>query len=345
MIFTKDPTHAQAKTLIPHIPEPDFGRALKEEEMKVTWLGHACVLVEFPVLKGGAGAAVPGPKRGVRVLFDPVLGPGMAFWGLGPKRQSSTPCTIPSLPQVDIIAISHNHYDHLDVPTLETLFSSQMKEHGSEPVLFLPLNNKHVVSSLNLGEGSTGGKIVELDWWEGRKVAVEGVGEVEMTCTPCQHTSARYLWDRDNSLWSSWVARDANPVQKPTSVFFGGDTGYCKVHSHSSFLPPPPSLPHCPAFKQIGDRLGPFTLGLIPIGAYFPRDSMSGMHAAPGDSVRIFTDTKCKQALGIHWGTFRMTPERFTEPPEMLEAAVREAGLEPGVFGVCAIGESRGYSG
>ncbi|ODN87675.1 hypothetical protein L198_06898 [Cryptococcus wingfieldii CBS 7118] len=379
MMTVKDPTRAQAKTLIPHIPNPDFGKSLNENgkagELKATWLGHASVLVEFPTaptfpgptggltstagaqsVQGGVGTAGlgEGGKRGVRVLFDPVLGEGMAFWGLGPKRESSNPFKIASLPQIDIIAVSHNHYDHLDLPTLSSVFKSQKEKYGSEPVLFLPLNNRHVVADLDIGgKGGKGGKegergrVIELDWWEGGRVVVDGVGEVEMTCTPCQHTSARYLWDRDNSLWSSWVAKDVRPgVTNPTSVFFGGDTGYCALHSHPNpfHLPPPPSLPYCPAFKSIGDKLGPFTLGLIPIGAYFPTESMSGMHASPGDSVRIFQDTKCKQALGIHWGTFRMTPERFTEPPEMLAAAVREAGLDDGVFGVCAIGETKGYS-
>ncbi|ODO07686.1 hypothetical protein I350_03257 [Cryptococcus amylolentus CBS 6273] len=366
MATTKDPTRAQAKTLIPHIPNPDFGKSLNEDELKATWLGHASVLVEFPTapstssssgttapadvkgaqaqhIQGGVGTVGlgEGGKRGARVLFDPVLGEGMAFWGLGPKRDSSSPCKIPSLPQIDIIAISHNHYDHLDLPTLSSVLASQKEQYGSEPVLFLPLNNRHVVADLGLE-----GRVIELDWWEGRRVVVDGVGEVEMTCStslaPCQHTSSRYLWDKDNSLWSSWVAKDVRP-----GVFFGGDTGYCSLPSHShhsAHLPPPPSLSYCPAFKDIGTKLGPFTLGLIPIGAYFPRMSMSGMHASPGDSVRIFRDTKCKQALGIHWGTFRMTVEPLTEPPEMLAAAVREAGLEEGVFGVCAIGETRGYS-
>ncbi|TYJ53824.1 hypothetical protein B9479_005510 [Cryptococcus floricola] len=400
MATTKDPTRAQAKTLIPHIPNPDFGASLLndtahgragegegEKKLKATWLGHASVLVEFPTKPTapptggrvgtvglgegdeGTGTGEGKGRRGVRVLFDPVLGEGMAFWGLGPKRDSSTPCKIPSLPQIDIIAISHNHYDHLDLPTLASVLASQKEQYGAEPVLFMPLNNRHVVAGLGLGSGSgsgggkgegkgegkkkgeEGGRVVEMDWWEGRRVVVDGVGEVEMTCTPCQHTSSRYLWDKDNSLWSSWVARDVRPgVVGPTSVFFGGDTGYCfhspSLHfpSNAPHLPPPPHLPYCPAFKEIGDRLGPFTLGLIPIGAYFPRMSMSGMHASPGDSVRIFRDTKCIQALGIHWGTFRMTAERLTEPPEMLAAAAREAGLGEGVFGVCAIGETRGYS-
>ena len=103
-------------------------------------------------------------------------------------------------------------------------------------------------------------------------------------------------------------------------------------------------LPHCPAFKQIGEHRGPFDLGLIPIGAYDPRFIMSPMHANPYDSANIFADTKCKRALGIHWGTWVLTTEEVMEPPKVLRQALKWKGLsEEGVFEVCDIGESREY--
>ena len=103
-------------------------------------------------------------------------------------------------------------------------------------------------------------------------------------------------------------------------------------------------LPHCPAFKQIGDLRGPFDLGLIPIGAYDPRYIMSPMHANPFDSVNIFVDTKCKRAMGIHWGTWVLTFEDVLEPPVLLKKAMKGKGLpETGVFDVCDIGESREF--
>jgi N-acyl-phosphatidylethanolamine-hydrolysing phospholipase D len=103
-------------------------------------------------------------------------------------------------------------------------------------------------------------------------------------------------------------------------------------------------LPVCPAFKQIGALRGPFDLGLIPIGAYDPRWLMSPMHANPYDSVEIFADTKCKRAMGIHWGTWVLTAEDVMEPPELLKKALIKKGVaETGVFDVCDIGESREF--
>jgi len=101
------------------------------------------------------------------------------------------------------------------------------------------------------------------------------------------------------------------------------------------------NYPHCPAFKQIGDLRGPFDLGLVPIGAYEPRWIMSPMHANPFDSVNIFIDTKCKRALGIHWGTWVLTEEDVLEPPRLLKQALKWKNLPAtGVFDVCDIGES-----
>ena len=103
-------------------------------------------------------------------------------------------------------------------------------------------------------------------------------------------------------------------------------------------------LPCCPAFKQIGDLRGPFDLGLIPIGAYDPRYIMSPMHANPFDSVNIFIDTKCKKAMGIHWGTWVLTSEDVLEPPALLKKAMKWKNLpETGVFDVCDIGASREF--
>lgn len=103
-------------------------------------------------------------------------------------------------------------------------------------------------------------------------------------------------------------------------------------------------LPHCPAFKQIGELRGPFDLGLIPIGAYDPRYIMSSMHANPFDSVEIFKDTKCKRAMGIHWGTWTLTIEDVLEPPVLLKKALKKSGIaETGVFDICDIGESREF--
>ena len=131
-------------------------------------------------------------------------------------------------------------------------------------------------------------------------------------------------------------------------MWFGGDTGYRAVpempKGTDDYGEEFKDLPHCPAFKQIGDLRGPFDLGLIPIGAYDPRAIMSSMHANPFDSVNIFVDTKCKRAMGIHWGTWVLTTEDVLEPPVLLKEAMKGKGLpETGVFDVCDIGESREF--
>lgn len=132
-------------------------------------------------------------------------------------------------------------------------------------------------------------------------------------------------------------------------IFCHSDTGYRTVpqmpKGEDSYSEKYAHLPHCPAFKQIGDLRGPFDLGLIPIGAYDPRWIMSPMHADPYDSVNIFVDTKCKRALGMHWGTWVLTEEDVLEPPRLLKDALSKKGIpELGIFDVCDIGESREFT-
>ena len=172
--------------------------------------------------------------------------------------------------------------------------------------------------------------VTELDWWSDVNLTLsQTTGEkrvsnasvstspssnsptasditARISCLPCQHTSARTAFDKGCTLWCSWAVESGGK-----KVWFGGDTGYRAVpdlpKDVDDYGPEYKDLPHCPAFKQIGDLRGPFDLGLIPIGAYDPRYIMSSMHANPFDSVNIFVDTKCKRAMGIHWGTWVLT--------------------------------------
>ena len=223
---------------------------------------------------------------------------------------------------------------------------------------FAPLGNKKwFVDSKVKPE-----QVTELDWWEERDMAVSMLKEktkvhfksntpdssgpesilAKIGCLPCQHTANRSLSDQNKTLWSSWSVESEGK-----KVYFGGDTGYRSVPE----LPEGTDdygeghdYPHCPAFKEIGDFRGPFDLGLIPIGAYSPRFVMSQMHANPFDSVNIFKDTRCKRAMGIHWGTWVLTEEDVLEPPRLLREALRKSGIvEEGVFDICKIGESREF--
>ncbi|KAF2843394.1 Metallo-hydrolase/oxidoreductase [Patellaria atrata CBS 101060] len=329
-------------TTPPTVPvhKPDFLPTRETPTLRATWLGHACYYVEFP--------------SGFRALFDPVFEQRCSpFTWLGPSRYTPMPCEIEDLPFIDAVIISHNHYDHLSHPTVTTI-----KKRFPNVHFFVPLGNKKWFEKCELHN------VTELDWWETRDITLSAVpGKSEsspsttvstegktpsthdnilatINCLPCQHTSARTPFDRAHTLWASWSISSGGK-----SIWFGGDTGYRKVPQ----LPPGENdydvkyshFPFCPAFKQIGELRGPFDLGLIPIGAYDPRFIMSSMHANPFDSVNIFIDTKCKKALGMHWGTWVLTEEDVMEPPKLLREAMKWKELpEEGVFDVVDIGES-----
>ncbi|KAK3077906.1 hypothetical protein LTS18_008945, partial [Coniosporium uncinatum] len=333
-------------TTPPTVPviKPSFLPSRETQTLRATWLGHACYYVEFP--------------GGFRVLFDPVFTMRCSpFSWLGPKRYTEMPCQIDDIHLVDAVIISHNHYDHLSHPTV-----LKIKELHPNVHFFVPLGNKKwFVDKCGIHN------VTELDWWESRDIqltATSTKGRTDSTpsvtetsdgkkaapkeilasigCLPCQHTSARTPFDKSHTLWASWSVESGGK-----KVWFGGDTGYRavpKLPKGENDYDPKFNFPHCPAFKQIGSLRGPFDLGLIPIGAYDPRFIMSPMHANPYDSVNIFTDTKCRRAMGIHWGAWVLTEENVLEPPQLLKKALKWKDLpEEGVFDVCDIGESREF--
>ncbi|KAI9831547.1 MAG: hypothetical protein M1819_004777 [Sarea resinae] len=342
-------------TTPPTVPvrKPTFLPSRQTPTLRATWLGHACYFVEFP--------------GGLRVLFDPVFTPRCSpFSFLGPKRYTDIPCQIEDIPSIDVVVISHNHYDHLSHPTV-----TKIKESHPNAQFFVPLGNKKWFVDCGIHN------VTELDWWESRDVQLSSTpskGKDETTpqttvkepsgtkargstptslpdaitatinCLPCQHISARTPFDRGHTLWASWSVTSGDK-----SVYFGGDTGYRAVPelpAGTDDYGSEHNYPVCPAFAQIGALRGPFDLGLIPIGAYDPRWIMSPMHANPMDAVNIFADTRCGRAMGIHWGTWVLTEEDVLEPPRLLKDALRKKGIaQEGVFDVCDIGESREFSG
>ena len=262
-------------TTPPTVPvrKPIFLPSRETPTLRATWLGHACYFIEFP--------------GGFRVLFDPVFSERCSpFSWLGPKRYTEVPCQIEDIPTIDAVIISHNHYDHMDHPTI-----MKIKEKHPDVHFFVPLRNKQWFTAAGIH------KVTELDWWEGRNIKLsqsrgepqvleqdekpqEGIS-AQISCLPCQHTSARTAFDKGQTLWASWSVESGGK-----KIWFGGDTGYRAVPElpkHVDDYGPDHNYPHCPAFKQIGDLRGPFDLGLIPIGAYDPRWIMSPMHANPFD--------------------------------------------------------------
>ncbi|KNG84312.1 dioxygenase [Aspergillus nomiae NRRL 13137] len=327
-------------TTPPTVPvqKPEFLSSRDTPKLRATWLGHACYYVEYP--------------SGLRVLFDPVFEDRCSpFSWLGPKRYTEMPCQVKDIPIIDAVVISHNHYDHLSYPTVKEISKRHPNCH-----FFVPLGNEAWFKSSGIDN------VTELDWWEERDIVLSpsqstgtqveepaenggsSPGDIKgrVGCLPCQHTSNRGVFDRAKTLWASWYVESGG-----RKVYFAGDTGYRNVPE----LPdgaddhaPEYDFPVCPAFKQTGEFRGPFDLGLIPIGAYSPRFVWSPVHADPHDAVQIFQDTKCKKALGMHWGTWVLTEEDVLEPPRKLRDALRKHEIpEVGVFDVCDIGESREF--
>ncbi|KAI0827727.1 N-acyl-phosphatidylethanolamine-hydrolyzing phospholipase D [Trametes gibbosa] len=321
--------------------EPDWGATLSPDGVKATWLGHASFLVELPTPAGAA--------RGPRILFDPVLSHRCApvQWA-GPARLLPTPCAMEDVPEVDVICISHNHYDHMDAPTLRTIFAAH------RPHVFAPLGNAAHLA----GAGIAPSHVHILDWWDAAALSVSlpplstaraGAGakesiavraDIRVTCTPSQHTSNRGPFDRWHTLWSSWAVEDVPALASPAparKVYFAGDTGYRTVREGED----EDTVPRCPAFAEIGRRFEGFDIALLPIGAYAPRAMWSNLHASPADAVEIFKDVRARKALAMHWGTWILTTEPTMEPPALMRAAAAKAGLAEGAFDVCGLGETR----
>ncbi|PAA63534.1 hypothetical protein BOX15_Mlig028902g3, partial [Macrostomum lignano] len=270
------------------VTRPDFSLSLGDNKsVSVTWLGHASCLFTF--------------SNEVRVLFDPLLGSRASpvSW-IGPQRQRPAPCSPEQLPNLLAVCISHNHFDHMDRATLNQLRELQPWLHFYVPVGDAWWMTKYC--------GVPANQVHELSWWES---VVLPESNLEIIFTPSSHWSGRNLFDKNCSLWGSYVLRHGN-----SAVFFGGDTGY-----------------QADVFKQIGRLYGPMKLAAIPIGAYQPRDVFEAQHVSPIEAVKIHQDVKSEKSVGIHWGTFCLsTTEALLQPPDDLKSALDEAGLPRDCF-------------
>ena len=256
----------------------------------------------------------------------------------GPKRYTPTPCTLPELldaVNVDLVVISHNHYDHADTETLKAVWAKRK----SNVHFLVGLHNSRWLTAVGIDRSS----ITELDWWDGVEVQVEDVGKIKINCTPTQHFSSRSIWDRDHDLWCSYAIRELQGSCK--KVYFAGDTAYRSIHSNDLSREEEDAQPACPTFKQVGELLGPFDLALLPIGLCSPRNFMSNVHANSWDSIRMHQDLRSKKSIGMHWGTVRGGLSQYYEdvrtPAKHWKMAAEEAGLKWGEeIGLLDIGET-----
>ena len=267
-----------------------------------TWIGHATLLVQ-------AG--------GLNVLTDPVFSERASpLQIIGPQRAQPPGVLLADLPPIDVVLISHNHYDHLDRSSVVLL-----NERSAGKTLFLvPLGLKPWMQKLGITH------VVELDWWQHHTLQVEERG-VEFHLTPVQHWSARGLGDRSETLWGGWAVLGAD-----LHWFFGGDTAYSKdfIDTRAHFAP-----------RQTQALGGGFDLALLPIGAYAPRWFMREQHANPEEAVQIHLDLGAKRSIGMHWGTFSLTDEPLDQPPLDLAAARDKHAMPEEIFSVLKIGETR----
>ena len=259
-----------------------------------TWIGHSTVLLQV---------------GGLNVITDPVFSE-RAFpvqW-MGPRRVMAPALPLESLPPIDVVLLSHSHYDHFDKPAIKWL-----ARHHPDAKWVVPLELGKYVKGFGVQ------RVIELDWWEATDV--QGL---RVTATPSRHFSARRLGDRNKTLWCGYIMEISG-----RRAYFAGDTAY-----------------H-PEFSTIG-RHGPFDLVMMPIGAYDPRWFMHVVHVDPEEALQGFTEiiaggpaARTPLMLGIHWGTFRLTTEPMDEPPKRTTARWKELGLDPERLWIAAFGETR----
>lgn len=237
------------------------------------WIGHSTFLIK---------------KEGLTILTDPIFSDRASpVRFIGPKRLIPPAISISELPKIDVITISHNHYDHLDISSLRKLSKLY-----PETLFFIPAGDKRLLEKNNIKN------VHEFKWWNSFKLK-----DFEFTFTPVKHWSKRGLFDRNKSLWGGWFIRHDD-----YSIYHAGDTGYSND------------------FIETKLRLGAPKYAFIPIGAYDPEWFMSDSHVNPEEAVQIMLDLEAEKGFGMHWATFTLTDEDTIEPKVRLENATTKLG-------------------
>ncbi len=280
-------------------PDMDFvlSNSGSTQTPAITWIGHSTVLVQM---------------GGLNILLDPVFSQRASpVQFAGPKRHQAPGIALDKLPPIDLVLISHNHYDHLDKASVQAL----SKQATGSPLFVVPLG----VKKWMLDQGIE--RVQQLDWWE--KIALGGL---EVHFTPVQHWSARSLADRRATLWGGYAL-----LAPDFHLYFSGDTGYSPdfKDTQQHFAP-----------RQTPALGGGFDLALIAVGAYEPRWFMKDQHVNPAEAVQVHLDLQAKRSIGVHWGTFDLTDESLDQPPIDLAIARQARGMPQHEFDVMAIGQT-----
>lgn len=268
---------------------------VRDDDLRITFVDHSTVLIQ---------------TAGVNIVTDPVWADRVSpvSWA-GPKRAHPPGLQLQALPPIDVILLSHNHYDHCDLESIKVLVRR------FDPVILTPLGNTALLKARGIGQGSH-----DLDWWQTADVA----GGLEITCVPARHWSGRGLLDRAKNLWGGFVIRrPSSPTAGP--IYFAGDTG---------------DGPH---FEEIRDRFGAPRIALLPIGAYLPQWFMQPVHLSPQEAVAVRARLGAPVAMAIHFGAFELADDGQRQPIDDLVRARKDAGISPEQFWLPTPGDSRLY--
>jgi len=252
----------------------------------LVWIGHATYLIN---------------KDNLTIITDPVFSKRASpVRFAGPKRLIPPAIPIDKLPPIDVVTVSHNHYDHLDIRSLKAIH-----ETNPEAVFLVPKGDRRRLERRGIEN------VTEFLWWE--EIEIKGS---KFTFTPVQHWSARGIADRNKSLWGGWFMN-----LKTETIYHAGDTGYSKD------------------FIETKKRLGSPSLSLIPVGAYAPRWFMKTNHVNPPEAIQIAIDLESERNFGMHWGTFQLTDEEVLEPPKLLKESLRNRDLPDNFFNILKPGQ------
>jgi L-ascorbate metabolism protein UlaG (beta-lactamase superfamily) len=242
--------------------------------LRAFWIGHASVFIEID---------------GQRLLVDPIFSEYASPFDFGPRRFHPAPIALADLPPIDAVLITHDHYDHLDMRSIQ-----QLARRGTR--FFVPLG----IGAHLQAWGVAAAQVHELEWW--KEEALKGL---RIVSTPSRHYSGRGLTDRNATLWTSWSVIGARH-----RFYVSGDTGYS---DH---------------FRTIADRFGPFDLSFIKIGAYGPGAPWLDIHMSPEDAVRAHRELRARRLFPVHWGTFNLAFHAWDEPIRRTLAAARTSQVE-----------------
>ncbi|HSX11653.1 MAG TPA: MBL fold metallo-hydrolase [Chlamydiales bacterium] len=254
---------------------PAHAKSFIRGNASAVWIGHSTYLIDM---------------GGLIILTDPVWEPYCSPLPIRSlRRRVEPPIALADLPPIDIVLLSHNHYDHLDAKTVATLHRFHPQIEWIVPERLSPWFRRRGIEP-----------VTEIAWWKTQKMK-----NCTITAVPTQHFSGRTLWDSNKTHWNGYVLETGNK-----KLYFTGDTGY-----------------NSKDFKAIGERFSHMDLSLIPIGTYSPQKFMQPVHISPYEAVQIHQEVKSRFSLGMHWKTFTLSEEPFDRPPYDLYLAMKEKKL------------------